>query len=64
VGELCKFFDAENVEEVNLRYILGNREGEGFWKGFGFKPVILTANTRLEELEARLREQASQRKPA
>lgn len=54
VWELCKFFNAESVEEVNLRYVLGNREGEEFWKSLGFKPVILTANIPLEALEDRL----------
>ncbi len=52
--ELCKFFDAEKVDEVNLRYVLGNREGEGFWRRLGFKPIIHTANIPLEELERRL----------
>lgn len=58
VGELCRFFDEGDVEEVNLRYVLGNREGEEFWRDLGLKPVIHTANTSLEELEARLRKRA------
>jgi aminoglycoside 6'-N-acetyltransferase I len=60
VEELCKFFRAENVEEVNLRYVLDNREGEEFWKALGFKPVIHTANTSLQTLESRLQSRYQQ----
>ena len=59
VEELCQFFRSENVEVVTLRYALGNMEAERFWGGLGFEPVMLTANTRLEELEARLQDRAS-----
>lgn len=54
VKQLCKLFDLEGVEDVTLRYVIGNREAEGFWKNLGFKPVITTAKTRLEELESKL----------
>lgn len=59
VGELCRFFRSENVEDVTLRYALGNREAKGFWSGLGFESIMLTANTRLEDLEERLGERAS-----
>ncbi|MBO3803684.1 MAG: hypothetical protein JTT11_07450, partial [Candidatus Brockarchaeota archaeon] len=54
VKGLCRFFRQEGVEEVTVRYAVGNEEAEGFWKGLGFKPVIIAANTRLEELARRL----------
>lgn len=54
VESLCQFFSIKNVEEVTLRYVIGNREAEEFWKGFGFKPIINAANTSLEELKKRL----------
>jgi len=55
VGELCRFFRSENVEEVTLRYVIGNDEAELFWKNLGFKPVLQTANTSLRDLEDRLK---------
>jgi len=54
VEGLCRFFRSENVEDVTLRYALGNREAEGFWSDLGFKPIIVTANTHLNGLEERL----------
>jgi ribosomal protein S18 acetylase RimI-like enzyme len=59
VEELCRFFRSENVEDVTLRYALGNREAERFWRGLGFEPIMQTVNIHLEELEERLRESAS-----
>jgi GNAT superfamily N-acetyltransferase len=53
VKELCKFFKSEGVEQVTLRYILGNKEAEAFWKKRGFEPIITTAITHLEELASR-----------
>lgn len=63
VRELCLFFRAEGVEEVNLRYVLGNKEAEGFWRSLGFNPVIQTANTPLDALERRLKIRPEQSKP-
>lgn len=51
VKRLCELFDAEGVEDVTLRYIIGNKEAEAFWKKLGFKPIITTAKTSLKELE-------------
>ena len=56
VGDLCRFFRSENVEDVTLQYALGNREAERFWSGFGFEPIMITANIHLEELEKQLSE--------
>ena len=56
VGELCRFFRSENVEDVTLQYALGNREVERFWSGLGFEPIMITANIHLEELEKQLSE--------
>ena len=58
VGELCRFFASKNVEEVTLNYIIGNKEGEGFWKTLGFKPARIGANVQFKELMERLRGQA------
>jgi ribosomal protein S18 acetylase RimI-like enzyme len=53
VRELAKTFRAQGMEEVNLRYIVGNREATKFWTSLGLTPVITIANTPLEELEKR-----------
>lgn len=58
VQDLYRFFRENDMEEVNLNYILGNREAEGFWKGLGFVPVRASANTTLGDLEERLRERS------
>jgi ribosomal protein S18 acetylase RimI-like enzyme len=50
--ELCEFFRSEAVKQVTLRYIIGNREAEGFWKKLGFTPIITTASTGLEGLKS------------
>ena len=49
VEELREFFNSERVEHVTLRYIIGNREAERFWKRLGFEPIITTAGMRLNE---------------
>lgn len=54
VESLYQFFRIKNVEEVTLRFVIGNREAEEFWSGLGFKPIINTANAHLKELEERL----------
>jgi len=54
VEELCQFFIRENVEQVTLRYIIGNIEAEEFWSKLRFKPIITTASIRPEELKKRL----------
>ena len=53
VRELAKKFRAQGAEEVNLRYIIGNREATRFWTSLGLTPIITIANTPLEELEKR-----------
>jgi aminoglycoside 6'-N-acetyltransferase I len=52
--EVCKFFEAENAEHLTIRYILGNREAERFWRKFGFEPMITTSGTYPKELDFKL----------
>jgi len=54
VGELLKFFGSNNVENLTVRYIIGNKEAERFWRKLGFKPIITTSSTRLDELDSKL----------
>jgi len=52
VKRLCEFFSSEGVEDVTLRYIIGNKEAERFWEKLGFQPVITTAKTVLDRLKS------------
>jgi GNAT superfamily N-acetyltransferase len=54
VAELCRFFAANGVEDLSLRYVVGNDEAEAFWSALGFTPRILTAGARRSEIQARL----------
>jgi len=54
VARLCRFFAQRNIEEVTLRYVIGNTEGEQFWTGLGFTPRLITAGTSRRALEAQL----------
>jgi GNAT superfamily N-acetyltransferase len=55
VEELCQFFSGEGVEQVTLRYVVGNVEGERFWTRLGFEAVIITASTYLGQLKKRVK---------
>lgn len=51
VKELVKFFKTKDVEEITMRYVVGNEGGEKFWKKLGFEEVKTTANQRnLDEI--------------
>jgi GNAT superfamily N-acetyltransferase len=54
VAELSRFFAAEVVEDISLRYAVGNAEAEAFWRALGFAPRILTAGVSLRVLEVRM----------
>jgi hypothetical protein len=54
VAELCRFFADKGVEDLSLRYVVGNEEAAAFWSALGFAPRILTAGARRSEIEARL----------
>ena len=53
--ELCKFFDSNKVEDLTVRYIIGNKEAEGFWRKLGFEPIITTSSTYPKELDFKLK---------
>jgi ribosomal protein S18 acetylase RimI-like enzyme len=55
VKELCKFFDSNKVEDLTVRYIIGNKEAEGFWRKLGFEPIIITSSTYPRELDFKLK---------
>jgi GNAT superfamily N-acetyltransferase len=54
VSELCLFFETEGVEDISLRYVVGNREAADFWSALGFSPRIITSGTRLQVISERL----------
>jgi GNAT superfamily N-acetyltransferase len=54
VAELCRFFAAEGVEDISLRYVEGNKEAAAFWAALGFVPRIITAGVARQLLEERL----------
>ncbi len=52
--EVCRFFNANNAEHLTMRYIVGNREAERFWRKLGFEPMITTSSTHPKELGSKL----------
>jgi GNAT superfamily N-acetyltransferase len=55
VKELCKFFSSNKAEDLTVRYIIGNKEAEGFWRKLGFEPIITTSTTHPRELDFKLK---------
>ena len=53
--ELCEFFDSNKVEDLTVRYIIGNKEAEGFWRKLGFESIITTSGTDLKKLDLKLK---------
>jgi GNAT superfamily N-acetyltransferase len=54
VAELCRFFAAEGVDELTLRYVIANEEAASFWAALGLAPRIITAGARRGAVEERL----------
>jgi len=44
---------------LTVRYIIGNKEAENFWKKLGFESIITTGATYLKELDLKLKAKAS-----
>ena len=55
VKELCKFFNSNKAEDLTVRYIIGNKEAEGFWRKLGFEPIITTSSTYPKALDSKLK---------
>lgn len=54
VRELCRFFAANQVEHLTLRYVEGNEEANRFWTAMGFAPRIVTTGASRQTVEAQL----------
>ena len=55
VKELCKFFNSNKAEDLTVRYIIGNKEAESFWRKLGFESIITTSSTHPKELDSKLK---------
>lgn len=62
IKELCKFFNSNKAEHLTVRYVIGNKEAEGFWTKLGFESIISTSATHLEELDFKLKIMAPTRR--
>jgi len=47
---LCEFFSSQGAEDISVRYVVENREGEEFWTRLGFKVRIVTAGMKRQRL--------------
>lgn len=54
VAGVCQFFAEQGVDDLSLRYVVGNEEAAAFWSSLGFSPRIVTAGADLRTVEARL----------
>lgn len=54
VAVICRFFASEGVDELSLRYVVGNEEAAAFWTALGFEPRIITAGSSRRRVEERL----------
>ena len=54
VSGLLEAFKAGAIDDLHLRYAVGNAEAEAVWRRLGFAPVLVTAVARRDEVEARL----------
>ncbi len=54
VTAICRFFAAEKVDDLSLRYVVGNEEASAFWQALGFEPRIITAGAPRGRVEQRL----------
>ncbi len=54
VAAVCRFFSDQGVEDLSLRYVVGNQEAAAFWTALGFEPRIMTAGASRDQVEAQL----------
>lgn len=54
VAELCRFFAAQGVDDLSLRYVTGNEQAAAFWTSLGFSPRIVTVGASRQAVESRL----------
>lgn len=54
VAGLCRFFADRGVDDLSLRYVVGNQEADGFWSSLGFSARIVIVGADRRAVEARL----------
>jgi len=54
VEELCRFFGERGINDLSLRYVVGNEEAACFWADLGFTPRITTLGAVRQMVEERL----------
>jgi len=54
VAAICRFFADQGIEDLSLRYVVGNQEAAAFWSALGFEPRIVTAGASRDQVEAQL----------
>ena len=57
IREACRFFSAKKAENIYVRYVMGYKEGNGFWKHLGFKTIIITAGTLTSKIKEQINSQ-------
>jgi ribosomal protein S18 acetylase RimI-like enzyme len=53
--ELCKLISSNKAEHLTLRYVIGNKEAEGFSRKLGFESIITMTTTIPRELNVKLK---------
>jgi GNAT superfamily N-acetyltransferase len=54
MADLCRFFSQQGVEDLSLRYVVGNEEAAHFWEALGFAARIVTMGARRQDVEESL----------
>lgn len=54
IRKAYRFFSSKKAENIYVRYVMGNKEGEGFWKHLGFKTIIVTAGTLTSKIKEQI----------
>jgi GNAT superfamily N-acetyltransferase len=54
VAAICRSFSGQGVDDLSLRYVVGNEEAAAFWAALGFRPRIVTVGASRGQVEARL----------
>jgi GNAT superfamily N-acetyltransferase len=54
VAELCHGFEEQGIDDLSLRFVVGNEEAARFWESLGFAPRILTVGATRKTVQQRL----------
>jgi ribosomal protein S18 acetylase RimI-like enzyme len=54
VRELCRFFAERGIDDLSLRYMVGNEAAASFWEALGFSSRIAIVGALRQTVEERL----------